>query len=175
MLNINDFFMNLEDIWPQISPINKFKTHIPKNQEHGNCLAKISFGSQKNIISVVLVCIIDFYWLTWPSETHCIKSNYTRKVTMNTQHYQEAYHPNSTHDFFRLSSWTSWLICSVFPSIPWPSGFPHQHPHGWPLLLATAVLHSSRWPQAHLSWSCPTSRHMLSAYGLPVLKQWPHM
>lgn len=30
MLNINDFFMNLEDIWPQISPINKFKTHTKK-------------------------------------------------------------------------------------------------------------------------------------------------
>lgn len=37
---------------------------------------KISFGSQKNIISVV--CVMGFHWLMWPSEIHCIKSNYTR-------------------------------------------------------------------------------------------------
>lgn len=160
MLNINDFFMNLEDIWPQISPINKFKTHTPKTKNTEIALQNQLWESEEYYISCM------YHGFLWTNMTQW-DSLHKIKLHQNNEHTALSLRSLPS----RLSIWTSGLIRSVLPSTPWPSGFPHQHPHGWPLLLATAVLHGSKWPQAHLSWPCPASRHMLSAYGLPVLRQ----
>lgn len=133
---------------------------------------KISFGSQKNIhYRDELYALWTFYWLSmffqWPSKTHCIKSSYTmsdnEETALSLKNFTIQTIPTISPD--RILNLVE-LVCSVFPSTSWTSGFPYQHPHGPPLKLATAALYSSRQLQAHLSWQYPISRYMLSAYGL---------
>lgn len=106
---------------------------------------KISFGNQKNIhYRDELDVSRTFYWLSmffpWPSETHCIKSSYTimgdnEETALSLKKFTIQTIPMISPD------WILNLVepvCSVFPSTPRTSGFPYQHPHGPPLMLATA-------------------------------------
>lgn len=137
MLNINVFFMNLEDIWPQISPINKFKTHTPKTKN-----TEIALQNQ-----------------LWESEEYYISCMYHGFLLTNMTQWDSLHkiqlHQNNEHTALSLRS---------LPSKPYPQFLKAEHldqltdtlsvsQHTMALWFPTSA---SPWLTSAFSHSCAT-------------------